>query len=59
MRTTYSVARLTFVGAGLSLALLTAPSLIAQDLERSVAVGAAVPVGGLGANRSMGPLLRG
>jgi hypothetical protein len=59
MRTERSFAGLTAVGTGLALLLITAPDLTAQDLERTVAVGAVVPVGGLGANRSMGPLLRG
>ncbi len=59
MHTERSFAGLSSVGSALALLLITAPVLTAQDLERSIAIGAAVPVGSVGTNRSMGPLLRG
>ena len=58
MGITRAVAGFAVIGAGLALSLTTATGLSAQDIERAVAFGAAVPVGTIGTNRSLGPLLR-
>ncbi len=46
------------VAIALALVLIATTDLTAQDLERSVAVGAAIPFSGVGTNRSVGPVLR-